>query len=802
LNTPSAAPGQAAANAEQWRTALRHFHLAAEAIGPLAGAAAVQPALPPSLVGPEALLRGWPLVLPVVTVNGGPAEILPLGEVLRDAIAELGAKSMLAGEAPRLVRAFSRELDKRTGIVPLEDLLEDALAAFRAEFDLSAAAAKALDEAIAGLGELLPTDAGLLGLSARAPLSLYLWTRRRDHRRRVTTFAAEVRRLCDGLSDLLRLHAGRGDAARAPDKVASALGGGAGLFDPAALAAKVPTKRGSKPLSDARAARIEQSLAALTLFADTAERSDGLHLVIRANQGDVGAGEGIAVVRDEQPVGAAARVFDARVDELLDVFKAVRIARLEIAGDYDDDLHGPILDRFTWHALDADELRLVPSVVVLERAERLETDALVPLSRLLRSGRPVQILAQGPAVAPPPAAERRLPGSYGAGLGYRMMAYREAFVLQTTLAEPRHLAAGIAAMAATLRPAVALVAAPGWGGGWPWLELAAAHQGRATPCFVYRPEAGATFAERFAMAANPDPELAWPVREIGENAAAAPFTFADAAALAPGWKAHVCPVPEDGWNDELVPIAEHLEGADDAGLTIPYVEVVDEAGTPGRAIVSRELAFACRDHRQAWRILQELSGVDSAHARAAAQAAREQALAEARAELEALKQAHALELADAAAKATDAAMNKLVGVLLNLDDIAPARAPSAVPAVAGPAVAAAAAASPAARAPAAPAAEAPAVEEDDDDDDDVSFGEPYIDTILCTSCNECTQINPNLFKYDDNKQAYIADVAAGTFEQLVKGAEKCPAKCIHPGQPRDDDATVNDDLLARAAGFN
>ena len=56
--------------------------------------------------------------------------------------------------------------------------------------------------------------------------------------------------------------------------------------------------------------------------------------------------------------------------------------------------------------------------------------------------------------------------------------------------------------------------------------------------------------------------------------------------------------------------------------------------------------------------------------------------------------------------------------------------------------------------------------------------------------------------HNENKQAEIADPAAGTFEQLVKAAEKCPARCIHPGVPRSGDETVTDDLVARAARFN
>jgi ferredoxin len=98
--------------------------------------------------------------------------------------------------------------------------------------------------------------------------------------------------------------------------------------------------------------------------------------------------------------------------------------------------------------------------------------------------------------------------------------------------------------------------------------------------------------------------------------------------------------------------------------------------------------------------------------------------------------------------------------------------------------------------PAAPA-EAEAEEEEE-----ISLGEPYIDAPLCTTCNECRDINALLFKYNADKQAYIADPAAGSFAELVRAAELCPARCIHPGAPRSGDTTATPELIERAAAFN
>jgi ferredoxin len=95
---------------------------------------------------------------------------------------------------------------------------------------------------------------------------------------------------------------------------------------------------------------------------------------------------------------------------------------------------------------------------------------------------------------------------------------------------------------------------------------------------------------------------------------------------------------------------------------------------------------------------------------------------------------------------------------------------------------------------------APVVEEEEDDD--VSFDDPYIDTPLCTTCNECTNLNSRMFAYNENKQATIKDVNAGTYEELVQAAEKCPVHIIHPGKPNNPDEPGLDKLIERGAKFN
>jgi uncharacterized Fe-S cluster protein YjdI len=94
-------------------------------------------------------------------------------------------------------------------------------------------------------------------------------------------------------------------------------------------------------------------------------------------------------------------------------------------------------------------------------------------------------------------------------------------------------------------------------------------------------------------------------------------------------------------------------------------------------------------------------------------------------------------------------------------------------------------------APATPPAEAPKPKGDD----------PYIETPKCSTCEECVKINDRMFKYDANKQAYIADPDAGTYRELVEAAESCQVSIIHPGKPRNPQEPGLEELLVRAEPF-
>jgi pyruvate-ferredoxin/flavodoxin oxidoreductase len=78
----------------------------------------------------------------------------------------------------------------------------------------------------------------------------------------------------------------------------------------------------------------------------------------------------------------------------------------------------------------------------------------------------------------------------------------------------------------------------------------------------------------------------------------------------------------------------------------------------------------------------------------------------------------------------------------------------------------------------------------------------WIETPECTACDECINLAPKAFAYNDQKLAIVIDPKGAKFADLVKAAEKCTAGCIHPGTPWNMGEPGVEKLMARAAKFN
>ena len=777
------------------RRGVHEFHVSGSGPSFAAEPPAALPLIPALLLAADAEVTRDTFPLLLAEREGGQAQSLgtTVDVAIEAMIAAGESVSMIAGAREGLLRAARRVVAAGGDARPAKAALDDACADWRESFDVSAAARPDLEGEIAALRRRLPGSGTLLGLGAGSLVALYAWITGERRRRARLAIEREMRELVERLAELLKLDDSHAPAASTPEALSSTLGAGHEFVDPVALAASLPGRQGSKRLDQERRRRIETSLRDLQRHLRASPEWKDLIVVHPAGcAGITRLDEGVRTIEHADGLRAAIGLFDGFAASALDTVRAWRVARLESRSAYDAQRHAAPLHRLDWRGLDERELPLLPQVVVVETGRRLRGETLAPFSELLRAARPVHVLVDEST------AEIETSG-YQPGLGYLAVAHREAFVLQGTLGRPAALAEGLERLAASLAPAVAIVATPNWFAALdPVLQLESALRGRATPCFRYDPASGENWAERFELAPNPSPELPWPehpltcTTESGEEVLPERFTFAHAAALDPSWRAHFRILPPATPSEDRLEIAAWIEAAPSRqASSVPFVHIIDHRRRVLRAAITRELAWSTRERARAWRILQELAGVENAYARQAAERARAEALKEAELRQRTIDEQHAEALERVGRESVEEAMQRLAAALLDGDALS---APGPVPPAALPA-------------PSAPAASAQSVghraeAESDSASEPYVITEPYIDSVFCTTCNECTNLNPRMFVYNKNRQAEIADPAAGTFEQLVKAAEKCPARCIHPGRPRPGDKRASDALIARAAKFD
>lgn len=576
--------------------------------------------------------------------------------------------------------------------------------------------------------------------------------------RKARTFLCRVDRLARGLADILKADFMRSAAAREPDRLRRSVGAAyEAAFDFERLSRTLARAMPADPLPEGRCKRIRWALAAL----------ESQRFFPGERDAPARAGRALPHAFVFDGCRPALQAYRERMPEMVDLVKALTIAELEIGNRYKEARHDSFFARFDESALAPESLAPFPSYLVRVRDEGWDAAEQATLFELLSLGLPVKVLVQTDDLLGDSSV-----WNGGVGFGVRglplagmAMGLNRVYVVQTCASNLYQLSAPLATGMAFAGPALFSVFSGAGGaaqGLAPYLLAAAAMQSRAFPAFTFDPGAGADWASRFRIDDNPQADADWPVERfeyadehLQRTAAEVAFTFVDFVACDRRFARHFALVPRAKWHPGMVPAADRLRRANGEADGVPYILMADANDVLHRAIVDDGLIRAARRCAETWASLQELGGIHNSHVRQALERERK-ALAEAR------------------ARAPEASTPR------------PQPEPRAEP----PPVAGDGKQAPAAPAP--PAAETKAERPAD---------EPYVETPRCTTCDECIQINPRLFAYDANKQAYIADLGAGTYRDLVEAAESCQVSIIHPGKPRNPDEPGLDELIERAESF-
>ncbi len=440
--------------------------------------------------------------------------------------------------------------------------------------------------------------------------------------------------------------------------------------------------------------------------------------------------------------------FHRRLPQVVDLIKAIRIAALELENHYRDDAHDPIFRSFDASSLTADDLRWFPSYLVSLRERECTAADRAELIEILSSDLPIKLVFQVNHLFEP---DTLATDPWRTQLASMAMNLGSAFVLQTATSNLCPMADRLADGLAASGPALFCLFSPGEDSALPpYLSAAAAIESRLFPTIVFDPDKGGTLAECFSLDGNPQRELAWPVHpftyEDGQMQSFSedlPFTAVDFLIAEPNVDEAFQPVTRTGERGEMIPVAQYLQDGEQNRGRVPFVWVVGANGMLHRAALTSAVVHLAQRIARRWRSLQELGGINNSHARRALEEARQSWGSEKQKLIEAVQ--------TPAATATPSGQ----------EAVAPRAEPE------GP----------------------------------ISRDEAWIESHRCTSCNECLNRNSRMFTYNENKQAVITDLNAGTYRELVEAAESCKVAIITPGKPWNLDEPGLEELLLRAEPF-
>ena len=606
-----------------------------------------------------------------------------------------------------------------------------------------------LQDSLNRLRAALKIDGEVVDYDMTMPFRLFqhLWQVGQD--RKAQKFRADVNKLIMKLSDILSAEFVRSKEGLSAERLRASVGAAhQSVFDFDAMSRLLTESAPDVPMPESRRQRVRGLLSTLR-----AQR-----FFLPATEADkwIGIGEPYTFVFEKCSDAVAA--YRERLPKMIELAKAIAIARLEIESDYSEARHDAFFAEFGENGLDPEDLALFPDYLICLRAADFAASESELILQAFTAGMPAKLVVQTDDLLEqsPIGSDTLISGLRNRQLASTAIGFGASYVLQASGSSLFQLCEQVVRGLAFAGPALFSVFSGASGSGIPpYLTAAAAAESRAFPAFTYDPSAGADWASRFSLRANSQLDLDWPSQRLDYEDAdqqlvseTLAFTAVDFAACDPRCAKYFAKVPREKWNDDMVPVSEFLaREPKDLTEKVPCLLMVDRDNRLQKVIVNDKLVREARRSVDAWRSLQELGGIHNSHA-------------------ERLLEQERKVWAEQARPATISDESRPAAA-----SVAPALAPTAP-----------------APEPAKTAAEQPS-------------DDPYIETPRCTSCNECTQINDKMFAYDANKQAFIANPDAGTYRQLVEAAENCQVSIIHPGKPRNPNEPGLDELKARAESF-
>ncbi|MDH3491191.1 MAG: 4Fe-4S binding protein [Gammaproteobacteria bacterium] len=339
----------------------------------------------------------------------------------------------------------------------------------------------------------------------------------------------------------------------------------------------------------------------------------------------------------------SAGLIEGHLEETTELVRLLRLARLET--DKPDGLEWKrdALAKLSWKDLSKEEYELCPPLLLVGSDEMLAGRGLGQLIWLLNSGLPVKVLVLhtldfGLASDPAARTAQAPTNNPRASLAFLALAQRNAFIAQTSVADPVHLGDSMLKALGFGGPALIQVYAPsptrhGFASAHTLAQAELAVSSRAMPLFRYDPTIDGVFGSRISLQGNPHIDETMVPDANGER----PLTAADWAIGQQRFSTNFEVLSAEA----AAPVALHEWLQLDArsrDRKTPYV-AVGTGDEERRYSMAPAMLDMVEQSLQGWQTLQELAGIVTPFTERLEQDIRAEVAAEHRAELDAQSEA-------------------------------------------------------------------------------------------------------------------------------------------------------------------
>ncbi|NND04754.1 MAG: ferredoxin [Saprospiraceae bacterium] len=507
-------------------------------------------------------------------------------------------------------------------------------------------------------------------------------------------------------------------------------------------------------------------------------------------------------VDSEEVCKKARQAYKIEISKFVKIIKALRIAKLEINQQYNDNYHDIYFEKFDLPYLGEEDSQYFRTLIILEKSQNLVTKPN-DLLALLSDDAIVKVLSIN-NVREISAFENKQRSEAFQDIVSMALFQRNTNIYQGGTEDAQWLNEAFTKGLEASKPVLWNIITCDPESNYTnrdFSTVKTAVDSRFFPRFIYQVTSTQSFGERFNLEHNLQPSASLPsyqkdiISLSGITRKEYKLTMADFFAMNEKNLQMLEILPSGYTNAELLVLDEYLlPKIDDVSKKIPFIWLIDERQILKRACVPMSWISRCRTSLDFWEFLLELSGMSHHNLTLEIEKLKSAWDAQKKVEMETLNQELKLRFEIRRRDDLEYGIKRILNALVDgryaipnktnhIESIPEIKVDRSNPAEQGNSE----------------------IETEEIKSEPVLESinpEAWVESNECTSCNDCIDALPTVFKYNSNKQAFVHNPKGGPYSKIVAAAEKCPAACIHPGLPQDSKERGLEKLRKRAEKFN